>query len=173
MWRGLDEEERNMLVANYKFGGGVLKVFCGIWFGMCMLFCVSGLPLMIESFMNKDIFDSICRLIGTLFILAWGTLVPRLILKRGSGKEELRAIENGEARVADGYLAKMYRKRRKKGKYQWRAVVQVNDGLGACEMFDCRALNLQYGIPIGSRVSVIMPNPNKKDELLAYQKVVR
>lgn len=171
MWRRLSDDTRNMFLGTYKFEAYLIRITMGIW----ILFAISIEWILINDMCiyiaKHDILNIITGVFGIAFIFLMGLFLPVHFI-RTTGTEEIKALQSGEALVADGFFVssrKVYRGKRKSKYYE--TTVRIIDEYGnAFQTVTCRSIgNMGNSCKEGDRVLILMPNLSRCDELICMK----
>ncbi len=164
MWRGLRENEKEQLLAQYKVGASVIKGFMTFWLfggGMFVLLMITNV---LAYFKQGDYIFGIVGAVGGLMFAGIFVVFPVKMMKSAFANE-INALESGQAMAADGTFVSSRIVRRKKGKHTIYARVNLYDEFSNTNyVYECH----YYGTNIhmlnpGDAMVVIKMNPQSED----------
>ena len=171
MWRKLNEEEKQILSANYKFAAYIVRFMMGAWLLFLTIGYISGIRSAIETIMQGDYFLGI----GSIVAGAIGAIVffgiPIWAIQN-IGTEELRLLKNDDIYIGSALFVSGRRsKRGKKGRTRYFAKVNLLDEWGnAYNQVECRSVgNLRNSCKEGDKVTIIRLAKADGDELIAMK----
>ena len=172
MWRKLNEEEKQILSANYKFGAYIVRFMMGAWLLFVTIGYISGIRGAIESIIQGDYFSGIGSIVAGAIAAVMFFGVPILLI-RNVGTEELQLLKDDDVYIGSALFISSRRSRKNgmKGRVRYFATVNLLDEWGnACSQVECRSIgNLQNSCKEGDRVTMLRIPKADGDELIAMK----
>lgn len=171
MWRKLNEEEKQVLSANYKFAAYIVRFMMGAWLLFLTIGYISGIRGAIESIMQGDYFSGIGSIVAGAIAAVMFFGIPILLI-RNVGTEELQLLKDDDVYIGSAlFISGRRSSRGRKGRMRYFAKVNLLDEWGnACSQVECRSIgNLQNSCKEGDRITILRIPKADGDELVAMK----